>query len=205
MNTHQPRKCCEKCEDWDNDGGRQCADPNCPCHHPGKGVRTGLHQSGLEVADTLEWAEKAADKIPGKEKCKHKTALRKSGITPPEGYICRTCHPSSQEPQGKTPDHIAKANGGFKYQYLQEPQPIEEGPTDDEIRYAVSLLRKGELTQEFKKWLAQHDEKLLSSDRERVRAAISGATIAEDKVGSFKDGYECMKEQVLFLLTTPQQ
>lgn len=31
------------------------------------------------------------------DECQHKKALENSGITPPEGYICRACHPSNQE------------------------------------------------------------------------------------------------------------
>ena len=32
-------------------------------------------------------------------RCEHKQALEESGITPPEGYVCRACHPSSVDNQ----------------------------------------------------------------------------------------------------------
>ena len=49
--------------------------------------------------------------------------------------------------------------------------------------------------------LHQEIERAVKEERERIVEAVRKAEIAEDKVGTFQDGYRCMREQVLYLLT----
>lgn len=70
---------------------------------------------------------------------------------------------------------------------------------------------KEEWAEEIKVWEDQcgklsHSQKgmlryLLALSRQEILEKVKKADIADDKVGSFQDGYRCMKEQVLSLLS----
>ena len=64
---NQLKKCCFRCINLGSKGEwTGCCDMYCKCHKDTQG------------------------------ECEHKKALEKSGITPPEGYICRACQPSEK-------------------------------------------------------------------------------------------------------------
>lgn len=65
-------KCCKKCEDWNNDGARQCMNTACECHvdtciYPPDPPPLNLMQkeaSGLLEVGTENWAQDLKKKYP---------------------------------------------------------------------------------------------------------------------------------------------
>mgnify|MGYP001610988238 FL=1 len=64
------------------------------------------------------------------------------------------------------------------------------------MRHATNAMLGKITTEEGAKEIHQ----LLSDYKSRLLSKVEGADIAEDKVGTFQDGYRCFKAQVIALI-----